>query len=192
MTEIKRTVFETSRNDKAAVFTELPEGGLPGAGYCSLVIGGDNGDGEQEVLELRLRADFLPHITKLQEQLSELARSEEELRSGALEAAQALVDGKAEDMRPFEKASPKASPQARAVFLGGEDLSREELEALKKEIIADLLQERGLEEADIVFPQDRMEERQAMGSTDEEEPAEDQERTESPDEGQDIEEEEES
>ena len=146
MSEIKRTMFETTKADKADVITHNPEGNLPGSGFCCLLIAGDNNDGEKELLELRFKSDFLPHIEKLVKQLKALGKTEDSETDDVVKAAQALVDGDTEEMSPFVRDKSSQITKVQTVLLGGDELSKEELRELKKKIIADLEAKEGLEE----------------------------------------------
>ena len=76
--EYKRTVYETSRADKAKVLTHFAHEGLPGRGFTCLLIGGTLQDGSKELLELRFHSDFLPHLKRVVEGLEELAEDEKD------------------------------------------------------------------------------------------------------------------
>ena len=93
----KRTVYETSKEDKAKVLTNFAPEHLPGAGFSVLMIGGTLQDGEKEVLELRFHTKFLPHLKLLVEGLEDLARDEEGRKKEMIEAAESIVNG---DSRP--------------------------------------------------------------------------------------------
>ena len=103
-TEMKyqRTVYETSKNDKAKVMTNFAHEKLPGAGFSVLMIGGTLQDGQKEVLELRFHSDFLPHLKLLVEGLEDLHNDETERKESVIEAAESIVNA---DSRPQEPSS---------------------------------------------------------------------------------------
>ena len=102
----KRTVYETSKADKAKVVTDFSDKGLPGAGVSCLLIGGTHQDGTKEVLELRFHSDFLPHIKLLIEGLEDLTENEKERTEEMLKAAESIVNG---DSRPEPSSENEAS-----------------------------------------------------------------------------------
>ena len=100
---IKGTVYELGKDEAAEFITYFAPGGLAGAGFANLLIAGDLENGDKEILELRFKADFLPHIKRLVTELERLCEYEDARTREMLDAAQSLADGKLNDLKPFEK-----------------------------------------------------------------------------------------
>mgnify|MGYP004131870975 CR=1 FL=1 len=106
---IKGTVYELGKDEAAEFITYFAPGGLAGAGFANLLIAGDLENGDKEILELRFKADFLPHIKRLGTELERLCEYEDARTREMLDAAQSLADGKLNDLKPFEKEISRAN-----------------------------------------------------------------------------------
>ena len=93
MGRIQRSIVEIGKGCKVRVKNSFAsEKALPGAGFTVVKVAEKTKSGEQRLLELRFKSDFLPHAHALLRALEDLLASEKDRTMEMLETARDIAN----------------------------------------------------------------------------------------------------